>query len=296
VKKKRTRENRSRPDTNQVTHLNTNFKNCLPISFNSLLLFFFKKLIWISYGQTLIDFHMFPVLSAGASVVKQSSSMAGQKRHFQPSSCVIDARERSQSMRIQKRQKKLSPKEESELEPVLMAVLDKLSQHKSPETLDELREVLQDLHSLRLQVDPKVVFYHLLLNGALVLDETNSFILPNTNYSVNNTTFRGIVPDEPSMPTHLPFSPYFCDAFLKAVLWIQKLPEPLSIQSLFLQLSELCKFERQVSPSQIINLLLHKNYVSLSSTIGGEEVLTFSFPSPKALGVTCHYPPSVAVN
>ena len=221
--------------------------------------------------------------------------MVGQKRQFQPS-CVIDAREWAQhNMRIQKRQKKLSPREESELEPILMTVLGRLTQQSPPQTLEELQELLQDLHSLRLQVDPKVVFYHLLLNGALVLDETNSFILPNTNYSLN-TAFRGIVPDEPTIPTHLPFSPYFCDAFLRAALWIQKLPAPLSIQSLFLQLSELCKFEREVSTSQIINLLLHKNYVSLSSTIGGEEILTFSFPSPKALGVTCHYPPLVEVN
>jgi hypothetical protein len=288
-----------------MASLPTSLPSTVPLNENHKRVGGLKRTAQSTFGST--DPHV-ALLADGFSALKPFCYSTSQKRHC-----------------------KFSAREESELEPILQNVLEKLyslsslhhhphhgeeenlmqddrerEQEKEdeygggllPSSLAELQLLLLPLCSVRLVVDPKIVFWHLLLNGAFVLDSSNTHISRNPDFVSSKSLFCVPTDNSPNIPPNLPFSPYFTAAFLRATNFLENLANQITIQEMFLELATLCAFERQISPQQLVNLLIHKNYLQLNPTSSPSSPsketseLRFTISQPS---LTCHYPPKATL-
>jgi len=193
-----------------------------------------------------------------------------------------------------KRMRVLDDHQAMELEPIFYRVsawLQEQGERNSlPKTYSKLIRTISPMCKMIVQVDPSIVFYHLLFNKIIIIEQlSGGKVVYHANPEPLNKAFIGIVPQEsPSIP----FSEDFIHALERSTSWIlnnRGLHQFKSVESLLKAMEQICRFKRELSPLSVVEVLKRKGY--LSNGYLPDEVY-YSLPHvivPPAAG---HYPPS----
>jgi len=191
-----------------------------------------------------------------------------------------------------KRHRTLDSEQLSEFDPLLIRISEWLNEQSKrgslPKTFTKLTRAISSMCKMRVQVDPTVVFYHLLFNKIIVIEQVNGAIMYKANPEPVNGTFIGIVPEDSST---MPFSDDFIKALKRATNWVltnRGLHNFKGEDGLLKGMAQICAFNRELSSHQVVELLKRKGYIC--SGLQDDEVC-YSLPIPCRPLPPVHYPP-----
>jgi len=181
----------------------------------------------------------------------------------------------------------------ADIEPIIQRVtlwlLEQRERNNLPKTFCKLMRCISPMCRLLVQVDPSVVFYHLLFNKIILVEQPEAGkVLYLANPEPLSHSFIGIVPDG-SPP--IPFSEDFIHALERATAWIlnnRGLHYYKSIESLLASMDQVCRFKRELSPTALVDLLKRKGYLST----GYADEVCYTLPHEISPPAALHYPPS----
>jgi hypothetical protein len=168
------------------------------------------------------------------------------------------------------------PLDEKELKSVVEKVVVWFSENSTtlPTTLQALHQTVRKFCNITTQIDPSIIFYHLLFNNVLVQasqtnDNENKETVDNAN-NINDIKKRRVVPNtsynknKPLLAFVLDggeqrgFSEEFGIALRQSIAWVTTTNPtllPSTIDGYIRQLEVICCFRRSVPPSSILSEL-----------------------------------------
>jgi len=197
-----------------------------------------------------------------------------------------------------KRHRVFDPEQISDMDPILIRIGGWLREQEErqalPKTFTKLVRSISSMCRIKVQVDPTVVFYHLLFNNVIViekLDEQGGFVY-KANPETLNGEFIGIVPDMGEDTSVFPFSEDFIKALKRTTNWVlsnRGLHTFKTNEGLLKNMAQLCTFKKELSPSQVVEGLKRKGYIY--SGENADEVY-YSLPQKSSSGAVpkVHYP------
>jgi hypothetical protein len=159
-----------------------------------------------------------------------------------------------------------------------------LNQQALPTSKADLLGLIAKCCSATFTVDVKVVFYHLLLNGVIVLTDSDSTIKANPNYD-QNRPLLGFLPIRDGLQNQEQFAGDFKRTLTRCIEWVRNSVFLPTDQAFFLQsLKKHCTFTRTAPSSLVVQRLLHNNYIQLA-----EDADTIVYHLPAAHPATEEY-------
>jgi len=142
-----------------------------------------------------------------------------------------------------------------------------------PKTKEELMNELEKFKEIIGKVDSKIVYYHVLFNGVVALDEDERLKF-NENFDKERPLI-GFVPLESGETV---FSVDFSDVLKRTIDWIvEKASEifPVSPLDLMKLIEDLCVVKREAVVEMIVSNLVKLDYIQFSE----DGVMSYSLPS-----------------
>jgi len=138
------------------------------------------------------------------------------------------------------------------------------NENNQPETQQEFLNCLHQFHLCRItvKVDVKIIFYHLLFNHIVLIDDKNQ-IFRNPHYDPK-IPLKGFVPLDSDRQI---FSYDFTKALRGSIQWVQGSPstsEPSPFDRFFIDLENCCMFLREAHPAAILAQLEKRQYITMS--------------------------------
>ena len=190
----------------------------------------------------------------------------------------LEARENDDT---NKRKRLLSEDQVSQLDGVVQEIIWWISEHQNnlPKTRTELSEIFSIFCEDFVQVDPKIIYYHLLLNGILTVNDAGDLC---TNVNNSPTYLQAFVLGDSKLPQL--FSSEFCSVLQNAVLWVKQRPNMICDEPQFMaELTKICTFKRSVPIRAVFDTMLYHDLLSFD-----DHDVHYSFiPQPELL----HYKP-----
>lgn len=194
-----------------------------------------------------------------------------------------------------KRHRVLDSEQLSEFDPLLVRISEWLNEQNKrgslPKTFTKLVRAVSSMCKMRVQVDPTVVFYHLLFNKVIVIEQVNGSVMYRANPEPVSGAFIGIVPEDSST---MPFSDDFIRALKRTTNWVltnRGLHHFKDEDGLLKGMAQLCTFSRELSPYQVVELLKRKGYVCAGHQ---EDEVCYSLPILSLLPPPVHYAPIIS--
>ena len=175
--------------------------------------------------------------------------------------------------------------DENEFDSVFDRVLRWMINNKThlPTRYDRLKRSIRNLCTCIVQVDPNVVFFHLMMNQVIRVESgTNRCTFDRELTKEKRLTAFAFSPSPPPIT----FSEDFLVALKRSAEWIiSTLDLPSDQTSLLRSLEQICRFKREIPPSDIVDELLCRGFVvappSSSSSccvLFEDSPITYSLP------------------
>ena len=180
-----------------------------------------------------------------------------------------------------KRKRILSEDQISQLDGVVQEIIWWISEHQNnlPKTRTELSDIFTIFCEDFVQVDPRIIYYHLLLNGILSINDDGNLCTNINNFPANLQAF---VLGDSKLPQL--FSSEFCSVLQNAVLWVKQRPNLMCTENQFMaELTKICTFKRSVPIRAVFDTMLYHNLL----TFDNHNVHYSFIPQPEEL----HYKP-----
>jgi len=174
--------------------------------------------------------------------------------------------------------------QQEHIEAVLQRLLCWMHENRErlPQTIDQLLTLVELFSNQVVQVDPIIVFYHLLFNQVVEMDNNKRVSANPKIQSENCLNFIGIVPEECTQP----LSKDFLATLLSAAAWVKSnLDLSLPAESLMNYLDQMCKFQQKVEAPCLLSELQQRNYIFFDHYT---NAIFYHFPDDKSLG-SKHY-------
>jgi hypothetical protein len=194
-----------------------------------------------------------------------------------------------------KRMRILDDQQAAQLEPLLYRLviwlIEQSDRNNLPKTYTKLMKTISPMCKTIIQVDPSVVFYHLLFNKVIIIEQLEEGrAIYQANPEPLHHSFIGIVPSD--SPSSIPFSEDFIRALERSVGWIlnnRGLHQFKTVDSLLKSMEQLCRFKREVNPVALVEMMRRKGYISNGTSM---DEVCYSLPREVAFPSVEHYPPS----
>jgi len=179
------------------------------------------------------------------------------------------------------------------VEAVLQRLLSWMYENRErlPQTIDQLLTLVELFSNQMVQVDPSIIFYHLLFNQVVEMDDDKRVSANPKIQSTNCLNFIGIVPEDCKQP----LSKDFLKTLLSAAAWVKSnLDLCIPADALMNCLDQLCKFQQKVEAPFLLSELQQRNYVFFDRYT---NAIFYRFPDLELLGGKKYtYAPTVISN
>ena len=189
-----------------------------------------------------------------------------------------------------KRARILHPSQEQDLEHIVHRIEQWLLRNRSalPRRHEALLNAIKPMCKASFHVDSKIIFFHLLFNNVIFLDESGG-VQRNEDFSPTYK-LQGLLPIDSALHK---FSDDFYHVLSKSVSWVSSNAQlPHRLGSFLRSLKQLCSIKREVPPTLVLQSLMKRGVIETDLNIPrcGVKYYMITIQQPSFFG---HYMPVV---
>lgn len=158
-----------------------------------------------------------------------------------------------------------------------------------PTNLNDFFQFVHFICSCEIQIDPTVVFYHLILNCVISIQD--DFVQIN-HQSPNDLILHAYVASDQEEEEQKKVSPEFQKALIVATNWVGSLSNQIQkFEEFFQKLKQICQIQRNINSQLVVSQLISRRLFQITF----DSTLIWSLPTHLSIN-TYYYSPIELIN